>query len=311
MTINFRNIFNNFHPLVKLVFDIIMVLIIFFVGFAIGMLFLSLIFDTNIFDIFAKSGLNGSTKFLYSTQILYTINIFLLPSIIISLFFSSKPHKYLGMTKSAVPLNYFYVVILVILTLPIVNLLADLNKNIELPETFSHIKILFEEMEEKAEKLANKILLVDNTAMFLLNVFMVALLPAISEEFFFRGILQKHIIEWVKNIHIGILIASILFSAFHFQFLTFLPRVFLGLILGYLYVWSKSIWLPITAHFFNNAFAVIVGYYTKIRNIDIDKNVDNFGTEPGTYIYAIISFLIMCLFLFFINRIEKNKKLQI
>ena len=77
------------------------------------------------------------------------------------------------------------------------------------------------------------------------------------EEFLFRGALQRVIGKWTSNPHTIIWVAAILFSAFHLQFYGFLPRMILGAYFGYLLYWSKSIWIPVFAHFVNNAFAVI------------------------------------------------------
>lgn len=84
-----------------------------------------------------------------------------------------------------------------------------------------------------------------------------ALCPAITEEFFFRGALQRLIGKWNPNPHFVIWNAAILFSAFHLQFYGFIPRMLLGAYLGYLLLWTRSIWIPVFAHFINNATAVI------------------------------------------------------
>lgn len=86
----------------------------------------------------------------------------------------------------------------------------------------------------------------------------VAFLPALCEEFTFRGILQPLFAKWTNNIHAGIWASAFLFSAIHLQFHGFLPRMILGAGLGYLVVYSGSLWPAIIAHFFNNASAVLL-----------------------------------------------------
>jgi membrane protease YdiL (CAAX protease family) len=87
-----------------------------------------------------------------------------------------------------------------------------------------------------------------------------AIVPALFEEFFFRGCLQQIMIALTKNAFVGIMITAILFSAIHLSFYGFLPRVFLGVLLGYIFYYSKNLWLSIIAHFLNNAFSVTVLY---------------------------------------------------
>jgi len=100
----------------------------------------------------------------------------------------------------------------------------------------------------------------DSFGSFLLNMLMVAVIPAVGEELLFRGVIQKLLQKLVNNAHLAIIITAILFSAMHFQFYGFLPRWIMGIILGYLFYWSGNIWYPIIAHFLNNGFQVLMVY---------------------------------------------------
>src|SRR5690606_24371983 len=87
--------------------------------------------------------------------------------------------------------------------------------------------------------------------------------------------------------HLGVFLASFIFSLFHFQFYGFLPRFVLGMFLGYLLVWSGNIWYPIIAHFVNNTAAVVAFYYINTSNIEFD--IENVGATTNTFIYGILS----------------------
>jgi len=89
----------------------------------------------------------------------------------------------------------------------------------------------------------------------------VAVVPAVGEELLFRGVLQKIMIAWTKNPHFGVWITAFLFSALHLQFFGFFPRMLLGALFGYLFLWSKSLWLPILGHFINNGTVVLASYF--------------------------------------------------
>ena len=119
-----------------------------------------------------------------------------------------------------------------------------------------------------------------------INLLMIAIIPAIGEEFFFRGLLQRIFSNWVRNTHWGIIISAFLFSAIHMQFYGFFPRFLLGAMFGYLFVWSGSLWLPVLAHFINNSLAVIAYYLVSIRVLD--EKVVNIGSSsyfmPITFI---------------------------
>ena len=76
----------------------------------------------------------------------------------------------------------------------------------------------------------------------LIMIFLVGMLPAIGEELFFRGILQKLFIQIFKKAWPGIIFTAFLFSAIHMQFMGFFPRMALGIILGALYWYSGSLY---------------------------------------------------------------------
>ena len=140
----------------------------------------------------------------------------------------------------------------------------------------------------------------------MLNLFMIAVIPAIGEEFLFRGVLQKQFRQWFGNIHIAVFVAAFLFSAMHMQFFGFIPRLVLGIILGYLYYFSKNLWIPIIAHFFNNAIAVIVYYlnYNKVINTDFDK----LGSSGEDYILVIGSIIFSIILMLSIYKREHLRK---
>jgi len=129
---------------------------------------------------------------------------------------------------------------------------------------------------------------------------MIALLPAIGEELLFRGVIQRIFIRWTKNSHWGIWIAAILFSALHMQFYGFIPRLLLGALFGYLLVWSGSMWLPIAAHFVNNAVAVI-GMYM-IDKGTINPEFEEIGSTGDSIYLSVISIAIVALLLWLIKR---------
>jgi len=119
-----------------------------------------------------------------------------------------------------------------------------------------------------------------NTPDLLINLLMIAILPAIGEELIFRGCFQNIFTRWTGNYHWGIWLAAILFSAIHMQFYGFIPRMLLGAMFGYMLVWGRSMWLPILAHLVNNGGAVITAYVLQLKG----QPLDNFEeVQPTTW----------------------------
>jgi hypothetical protein len=133
---------------------------------------------------------------------------------------------------------------------------------------------------------------------FLFNMVMIAILPAIGEEIMFRGLIQRLLKEWLGNIHIAIFISALLFSAMHMQFYGFLPRMVLGMVFGYLFLWTGSLWIPIFAHFIQNGMVVVVTYLGQ-RGI-IGGDYENFGASES--ILVILASLVISSVILFIIR---------
>ena len=123
------------------------------------------------------------------------------------------------------------------------------------------------------------------------TVFMIAILPAVGEELVFRGLIQRHLNEWFRNGHLAVLVTSVIFSLVHFQVYSFLPRFFLGLLLGYMMLYGRSVWYPIIAHFINNAIGVVF-YYLYFRD-QAGTAIEDIGTQDMMPITALFSFLLV------------------
>jgi membrane protease YdiL (CAAX protease family) len=152
--------------------------------------------------------------------------------------------------------------------LPGINLLASLNALIPMPQWAN-------DLEQKALEITKALLTTKYLCVYLANIFVIAVLPALGEELFFRGVLQPFATKLVRNSFWGIFITAFIFSAIHFQFQGFIPRLALGVMFGYLYLWSGSLWVPIAAHFVNNASATTIFYL--IGQSKLPANTENIG----------------------------------
>lgn len=138
--------------------------------------------------------------------------------------------------------------------LPFVGWLAYHNLQVDLPEWM-------QANEDNTDVLLKGILQMDSLAEFLLAFLTIGVTPAIGEELLMRGVLQRRVFQpWFGNHHAAIWAAAILFSTVHFEFGGFAPRLLLGLLLGYAYYWSRSLWVPVILHLLFNGFQVLVAY---------------------------------------------------
>lgn len=250
-----------------------------------------------VFDGTAAS-MDGGIFPMKMGQIVQTVVAFLLPAAVLGFVFSPTPFAYLGINKVAKGKTFLLTFLLALSISPVIGLLSDINKLIAMPQWALDAEI-------QAAKITSLFLSVKTVSGLLLNLFIVAVLPAVSEELLFRGLFQRIFTNWTKNAHIAIWISAALFSAIHFQFQGFIPRLFLGGLFGYLFLFSGSLWVPIFAHFVNNAMAVLVFYLYQIGAIT--QNPETYEgdiTSPWT---ILISFITLGLVLYSIRQYEQNR----
>ncbi len=191
---------------------------------------------------------------------------------------------------------------LTILSLPFLDLIYRFNH--WLIEGTSLYEIAHK-YEETALKVTKAMLDMETTNELAIILFSVAILPAIAEEFLFRGALQPMFANWSGNIHMGIWLSAILFSAIHFQFFGFIPRVLLGAGFGYLVVASGSIWTAIACHFINNAIAVLEGWFFKEEFLKA-------GLDPSSEVWGASNYLMALVFsLLFILLLRRTNALSV
>ena len=130
-----------------------------------------------------------------------------------------------------------------------------------------------------------------------LSLVIMAFLPAMFEELFFRGALQQILIKWWKKPLIAIIVTSLIFSLIHMSVYLFLSRAVLGFVLGLMFYKTKNIWVNIVAHFLNNAIAVFQVYYMTMNNKKIDVSKMDvkmdwwFGVIGAVALYYLFVFL--------------------
>jgi len=291
-----KNSFSDANPFTKLIFSLFIILVSFLLIFILGFIIAIPIFHISLSElstILSDYNNPNNIRFLKYLQTIQAIGLFILPAFIIAYLFNSKPFNYLGFKKIASSNIIILTISIFLVSIPIISYLGLLNSNMRLPECLSGLESWMKEKEESAKLITFAFLKMDHFSVLLFNLFMIGILPAIGEELIFRGVFQKIFAEWTKNIHVGILLAAFLFSAMHFQFYGFLPRFMLGILLGYLFYWSGSIWIPILGHFVNNSVAVIAFYFYEEKALE---SAENFGPEAIPFLglsIALISILLV------------------
>ena len=216
-------------------------------------------------------------------QALSHVLIFMAPPLILYGFTRHEPMRAIGFRKPVTGWMLLIGVAIMFVSLPMTNLLTAWNEKMSLG-SFESLESMLQQLEDTASDLTDRMLQVDTLGGLLFNLLVIALIPAIGEELTFRGVVQQALVKGCKNAHVGIFLSAAIFSFIHFQFYGFLPRMFLGLLLGYLFYYSGSLWTSILMHFVNNGSAVVVAYFEH-RN-RIDTSVEDFGATDSPWVLA-------------------------
>lgn len=185
---------------------------------------------------------------------------FILPALAAMALFYLRPLHVMGLDRAPSLKALALVVVFYLVSLPAMNWLVDFNGSMVLPSWLSGVDEVMRKAEDLAADATKQILDINTVPQLLSCLFVVGLMAGLSEEMLFRGAMQRTMQDSRMGVHTAIWVTAIVFSAFHLQFFGFLPRLMLGAWLGYLFVWTRSLWVPIIAHTLNNSTVVVMSY---------------------------------------------------
>jgi len=245
-------------------------------------LVLGILFSTgNINDVLSlgDSLSAGNTQLLYLLLGVSSIATFLLPPVFLQLIEKKQYNYFLSRGKN-LSIYLLLIFILLIVCNPLMELISQWNMSMKLPQSLESIESWMRAQEDQMAHLTEQLVMVDSVKMLLLNVLVMAIIPAIVEEFYFRGALQNIFGRLFKNQHAAVWVTAIVFSAIHVQFYGFFPRMFLGLIFGYAFIWTNNIWVPVFAHFLNNVSVTIIAflYFREGKSFEDLQNATSYSS---------------------------------
>ncbi len=195
------------------------------------------------------------------------------------------------------------VLVIMFISFPAIEFLANLNERMVLPPWLQWMR----DSEDSAQKLMEVMLKMKTIWDVTFDVIFIALVPAIVEEFMFRGVLQTILVRWSKSVDVAVWVTAILFSAFHMEFFGFLPRLLLGVVLGYFVAWSGSIWPAVWGHFINNATDVILTYLYRQKLSNTNPDDQHMFNYAG---YAISFVLLVALLVYYRKTAAANQPIR-
>ncbi|MEO6329158.1 MAG: CPBP family intramembrane glutamic endopeptidase [Ginsengibacter sp.] len=204
-------------------------------------------------------------------QAVTTFFIFFVPVYFFAVICYRNPNRFLGFNMRINYKQIFLLLCILFLTFPLSGTLAEFTKFLPIPQSWA---LKFKEWEVSREAQEAALIQITSFPKYIISLFIIALLPAIFEETFFRAGMQNLFIRWFKGPWAAIILTSIIFSIIHLSFYGFFVRFALGIILGLLFYYSGSLWLSILFHFLFNGLQVTLLYAMNMKGIKQPKDIE-------------------------------------
>lgn len=236
-------------------------------------------------------------------QMATAIVLFIVTPYVLIRFIFQSSNKYIISLKRGPLFKSIGLTILATLSLMVVNtILIEWNSNMVLPEFMGGIEEIIRSQEDRMAKLTEFLTSFNTFDKFIFAFFVIAIIPAVGEEYLFRGLIQTYFEKYIKNPHVAIILTGIIFSAIHFQFYGFLPRAALGIIFGYLFHYSGNLIYPMIAHMINNGLTITMVYLLNTGVITYD--IEN--AETPSLIIISLFLAVGLVFMFAFKKSFKN-----
>ncbi len=302
---------HNMHAFPKLILLVALIIAAMIFTLVFGVLIAVPFWGTDVLNKLSMLG-NSSDHSLIALakyfQIQSQLGTFIIPVLIFAFLDGRKIISYLKLNVQPGFIILMIAGICIVSAVPFINYLAELNMQMKLPSSLAGVEQWMRSSEDKASQITEMFLNVSTIWGFLINILMISVLPSIGEEFLFRGVLQPLFHKWTKNIHVAVIISAFLFSVIHIQFYGFIPRFLMGVLLGYSFVWSGSLWVPVFIHFINNSAAVIMSYLFTTGYAD--NAYETIGTGGSASIPLILSLFFTASSVFLLYFLSKRKHIQ-
>ncbi|MBO7201537.1 MAG: CPBP family intramembrane metalloprotease [Bacteroidales bacterium] len=296
--------FMGVKPYMQLLALLIMSVVFLIIGSFVSALFMPLFVPLDDIVNGGVAAVNTNVSFMRflqgSTQICYM----LVPSLLFGMMFHERIDKFfkLRFSRKQIVITIYGVLTFVVM-IPFIDTLTTWNNSIHLPESMAAWEIYIREMGSASEAMVEMFLTEKgNTSIFVANIVVMALIPAVCEEFIFRGAIQQTCDKWFRNHHVAILVTAAVFSLIHFDLFNFIPRFVMGVLLGYLFYYSGTIWTSVFVHFVNNGLIVVLYHFLGYSAND----TVTFGSTALNILLVVLSIVASVLLMYAGIRSMKN-----
>ena len=229
------------------------------IGVLFGVFFIMLVLLSVVSSLLIGDGFTAKGMRIFA--IVQDLLVFILPAVVAAFVATRLPASLLAVNVRPRLFSIIMAIIVMLTSLPAMELLIEWNNNLHLPESMSGLEERLRNMEDSASTGISALSGGNTVGDLIMGILIIGILTGIAEELFFRGALQNLFMTMPKvKKHFAIWAAAFIFSFMHFQFFGFVPRLLLGAYFGYLIWWTGSVWVPVIAHAFNNSLVVLLSW---------------------------------------------------
>ena len=229
------------------------------IGVLFGVFFIMLVLLSVVSSLLIGDGFTAKGMRIFA--IVQDLLVFILPAVVAAFVATRLPASLLTVNVRPRLFPIVMAIIVMLTSLPAMELLIEWNNNLHLPESMSGLEESLRNMEDSASTGISALSGGNTVGDLIMGILIIGILTGIAEELFFRGALQNLFMTMPKvKKHFAIWAAAFIFSFMHFQFFGFVPRLLLGAYFGYLIWWTGSVWVPVIAHAFNNSLVVLLSW---------------------------------------------------
>lgn len=186
---------------------------------------------------------------------------FIIPAVVTALFVTRRPAELLCLSRKPSVATLLLIAVVLAVSVPAQEAVIYSNYHISLPESMAAFEAIARQLETSAFETLRQLLANTSAGALIVNILIIGVFAGLSEELLFRGCFQRLLTTGGVNPHVAIWIVAFCFSALHFQLFGFVPRMLLGAYFGYLLLWTRSLWAPVTAHVLNNVMFVVTAWH--------------------------------------------------
>jgi len=277
-------------------------------GASLAILFGTFFFFLCLFSIIAPllvSRLNDTVTVTRLLTFFQALFLFIIPALVTAIMSTRLPATFLAIDRCPRLFPTLIIIATIALSVPAMNMIIEWNAHLHLPDSMKMLEETLRTLENNAEAATTAIMGSDTIGSLIVSILIVGIMAGLSEELFFRGALQRTLGATRLNRHAAVWITAIIFSAVHFQFFGFVPRLLLGAFFGYILLWGNNLWYCIIAHATNNTLATIAMWQQRTSDtgtIDLNTIGQTADTTLPQWPVVTASIVITAISLILLNR---------